>query len=957
VSGRNPLRLVRKSIILKISLIILLIESIFLVIMGVYYYRTFSHEVDARLAEKMSLPATLMSQMALNFESVTDYRSLEEIVDEHVDDAFITREDGTIFYSSIPSRIGTPFSNYLDPRESFLFDRDFEGEQIVRYQSGTGRRYLSILSPLIREGSLLGFLYIRIQADRIEAAKHAIILIFLLGSIVTVALTILVEAFFVHRLFVPRIKKTVAALESVAAGNYSARVLDAGAGDQIGMVAESVNTMIAQIETHMKNLQALTQAGEDIAAARDAGEIYRTVVRAVTGRFPVTAEAVCTLGAEESRERYTCCREFARLDPLKRKIVLNGEILCAPASAGAPTSCREGQPDGREMFIYVPILDHDSVDEVVCMTLEHSGEKFDETNEVFVRTLSRLTATAVRRVEALEEKEEAEQGYRDLFTNAVEGIFRSSIDGRIEEANPSMARMMGYDTPESLMAGITDIGTQGYADVSTRETIISRLREKGRVADVEVQLRRRDGSLFWASITGHGAKGEAGEISSFEGVIIDISERKKREEAERERGRAEAADRAKAELLVLLEKKNSELEETLDKLRQAQRKLLQSEKMAAMGTMAGGVAHDLNNILSGIVSYPDLLLTQLPENSDLRESMKVIRESGLRAAAVVADLLTLSRGAAYNTVIFDLNLLVERSLQSDEISQLKRRHPEVGLDSHLAPDLWHTKCSPGHIEKAILNLASNAFDAVGDGGRVVFSTGNMTVEESGESALSPGKYVFLKVTDTAAAIPAKDLERLFEPFYAKRILGRGGTGLDLAVVWHTAEEHKGTVAAESGDEGTVFSFILPAAAAELSRRKDDRPPAGSEGSGTVLVVDDESQLRTIASRMLTQLGYRVVTASSGEEAVAHIRREEVDLVLLDMVMPSGMGGYETYVAITGIRPRQRVVVCSGYSEHEDLEKMREAGVSLFLGKPYTLDQVGRIVGKALFTSPDETLRA
>ena len=236
---RSPLRLIEKSIILKISLIILLIESTFLVIMGVYYYRTFSAEIDARLAEKMSLPGTLTSQMALNFEAVTDYRALEEIVEEHVDEAFITKKDGTIFYSSTPPKIGENFSLYLDPRESFPAPGTSPVDHMVHFRSDSGRPFISILSPLEKEGSLLGFLYIRIEADRIKAAKDSIILIFFLGSIITLVVTTLAEAFFVHRLFVPRIKKTVAALQSVAEGDYTARVAETGGRDQIGTVVKT----------------------------------------------------------------------------------------------------------------------------------------------------------------------------------------------------------------------------------------------------------------------------------------------------------------------------------------------------------------------------------------------------------------------------------------------------------------------------------------------------------------------------------------------------------------------------------------------------------------------------------------------------------------------------------------------------------------------------------------------
>jgi PAS domain S-box-containing protein len=286
----------------------------------------------------------------------------------------------------------------------------------------------------------------------------------------------------------------VTALRSVAAGDYTARVFDTGAQDQIGLVVKSVNSMIEQIEMHTMNLQALTQAGEDLAAARDAGEIYKTVVSIVTGRFPVKAEAVCPAAAGESPGQEPGCRELVRLDPLNRKIILSGEILCAAGSAYQPAAPRGKRESGRGRFLYIPLISNDSVDEVICLDMKTAGEKFDECNEVFIRTLSRLTATAVKRLEALSEKEAAEKGYRELFTNAVEGIFRSSLAGRIEEANPSMARMMGYDTPAELMAGIRDIATEGYADADARAAIIDRLKEKGRVEDLEVQLRRRDGS-------------------------------------------------------------------------------------------------------------------------------------------------------------------------------------------------------------------------------------------------------------------------------------------------------------------------------------------------------------------------------------------------------------------------------------------------------------------------------
>jgi CheY-like chemotaxis protein len=249
-----------------------------------------------------------------------------------------------------------------------------------------------------------------------------------------------------------------------------------------------------------------------------------------------------------------------------------------------------------------------------------------------------------------------------------------------------------------------------------------------------------------------------------------------------------------------------------------------------------------------------------------------------------------------------------------------------------------------------MNLVTNAVEAIRDEGTVVLSTDNGRIEARDKTtrSVTPGEYVLLKVEDTGPGIPDEDLDRVFEPFYSKKILGRSGTGLGLAVVWNTAREHHGTVLAESGDGGASISLYLPATG-EKPEEIETEPltVASLQGSGTILVVDDEYQQRDIATRMLTTLGYSVSTASAGEEAIARLREKPVDLVFLDMLMPPGLNGYETYREIVKIHPDQRAVICSGYSESDDWKRAGAMGIGGFLRKPFTLETIGSIVKKEM----------
>lgn len=379
-------------------------------------------------------------------------------------------------------------------------------------------------------------------------------------------------------------------------------------------------------------------------------------------------------------------------------------------------------------------------------------------------------------------------------------------------------------------------------------------------------------------------------------------------------------------------------------------KLRRLKKMKAIGLMAGGVAHDLNNILSGIISYPELLLMQLPEKSELRESVIAIQQSGLRAAAVVDDLLTVARGVASTKKIANLNTLIIEYLNSPEYRELSKLHPFISFNKELAPDLLNISCSAVHITKCLMNLVTNAAEAIDRVGRIIVATRNQYIDKpvSSKEFMDKGEYVVLCITDTGSGISNHDLEHIFEPFYSKKVMGRSGTGLGLAVVWNTMQDHNGTITVNSNDSGTTFELYFPATRDNVLGREKNIQIDNMKGNGEqVLIVDDELQQQDIAKKILKSMDYRVYSVSSGEKAVQFLQKESVDLLILDMIMDPGMNGLETYKQIIKIHPGQKAIIASGFSKSKDVQETLQLGAGLFIKKPYTLEQLGRAVQKEL----------
>ncbi len=384
---------------------------------------------------------------------------------------------------------------------------------------------------------------------------------------------------------------------------------------------------------------------------------------------------------------------------------------------------------------------------------------------------------------------------------------------------------------------------------------------------------------------------------------------------------------------------------------QLETRLQRARKMEALGTLAGGVAHDLNNILSGLVSYPELMLIDLPPDSPLQRPIRTMKDSGEKAAAIVQDLLTLARRGVAVTEVVSLNRIVRQYLLSFEFKKLKADYPAVRFETVLAKDLLHITGSPVHLSKTLMNLVSNAAEAITGIGHVTIETESRYVDRpiSGYDDVEEGDYAVLSVTDDGIGISSDDTERIFEPFYTKKVMGRSGSGLGMAVVWGTVKDHQGYIDVQSTQgQGTRFALYFPAVREEVALPKPKSTIADLTGNGErILVVDDIRQQREIASDMLEKLGYKVATAGSGEEALAYLRRRKVDLLVLDMIMEPGMDGLETYRQVLAIHPGQKAVIASGFSETQRVREAQRLGAGMYVKKPYTMEKIGQAVREQL----------
>ncbi len=402
-----------------------------------------------------------------------------------------------------------------------------------------------------------------------------------------------------------------------------------------------------------------------------------------------------------------------------------------------------------------------------------------------------------------------------------------------------------------------------------------------------------------------------------------------------------------AERTAELLETNKCLTQEIEERKSVQEKLVRAKKMEAIGTLAAAVAHDLNNILTGMVGIPDVMLMNLPADSPLAEDISMIRKSGLRAAAVVQDLLNLARKNVVQNSPLDLDAVLKDYLNSPEHNDILNNCPGVTVQTIIPPQKYRIMGSQIHLTKALMNLVSNAAESMRNGGPITISLENLLVEPSkgAHKELHRGNYVRLRIQDSGEGIPAENLHHIFEPFYTTKAMGRSGSGLGLTVVRETVRDHNGHIEVQSAaGKGTVFDLYFPETQADALLKAPEAAPENYRGNGeSILIVDDLESQRILLKRIVEKLGYNAQILPSGEDAVAYLKYNSADLLMLDMMMAPGIDGLETYKEIIKFKPGQKAIVVSGYSDGQKKDELQRLGVIAHVRKPYTAKQIGRAV--------------
>jgi len=397
-----------------------------------------------------------------------------------------------------------------------------------------------------------------------------------------------------------------------------------------------------------------------------------------------------------------------------------------------------------------------------------------------------------------------------------------------------------------------------------------------------------------------------------------------------------------------------------DQKRKLRDQLNRAERMESLGILAGGVAHDLNNILGPLVAYPEVIKMKLPDDSPILNHILKIESSAKRASEVVQDLLTLARRGRYEMVPVDLNQVIETYIQSPDHANIKAKYPAVTIITNLDQSIPGVLGSTSHLSKAIMNLVINAYEAMTAGGELLIRTECKNIKRlsAGFDNIEMGRYVIATISDTGHGISEKDLKHLFEPFYTKKEMGKSGSGLGLAIVYGVIKDHNGYIDVSSRvNRGTSFAFYLPAVKIRVAGTANGGDLVDIRGVEKILVVDDLEEQRELAATVLSSLGYDVRVAAGGRQAVEYLKSNQVDVVILDMIMEEGFDGLDTYREIIKSRPGQKAIICSGYSQTDRVKEAEKLGVGRYIRKPYTMQILGKAIREVLAKAPQASPKA
>jgi PAS domain S-box-containing protein len=527
--------------------------------------------------------------------------------------------------------------------------------------------------------------------------------------------------------------------------------------------------------------------------------------------------------------------------------------------------------------------------------LEDKLSELEETNKALQRDIDERESIE----KALRLSQER---YRDLYDNAPDGYCVVDTEGRIREMNATQLGWLGYTRAEVVdRLQLTDIIKPDNGQQILRS--LARCEGKGRLSGMEQTLVGKDARCLPVRLNLRAMHGAEGQCRGFYVTARDISREKILED-----------------------------------------RLLQAQKLESLGRLTGGIAHDFNNILTGILGLTQLLLLNVSHDEKMHKDLRDIESLANRAAEMVSQLMTFSRGGPNPKSCLSLHRYLK-----EIIGLLKRIIPEnITIELRLQADDLTVESEPAQLQQVIMNLAVNARDAMPQGGRLVIEAEGVELDEDfcqDRPNLRPGRHALLRVADTGMGIPDDILPFIFDPFFTTKPIGKG-TGLGLPVVYGIIKDHRGAIEAESRKGvGTTMSIYLPVS--DRPVEKTPRVPAGIQrGTETVLLAEDQAELLALGRNVLTELGYRVLTAQDGAEALKVFadHGEEIALAILDVVMPR-IGGIEAARELKRMKPSLAILLTSGYNGPEKYgEEMKAYG---FLQKPYQIQTLAQAVRAAL----------
>jgi PAS domain S-box-containing protein len=555
-----------------------------------------------------------------------------------------------------------------------------------------------------------------------------------------------------------------------------------------------------------------------------------------------------------------------------------------------------------------PLRDEGAVIGVLTV-VDRAGRVFTEDEVRLFQTFSGYAAIAIRNARsyaaeqvARNEVAASEERYRGLFDGVPLGLFRTTPEGRIVDANLAMARILGYPDRERLVAMEA---TELYLNLEDRQRFQRLLLEQEVLFDFETQFRRSDGTIRWVRLSARSIRDEQSRVRYYEGALEDITERKDLEE----------------------------------QLRQAQ-------KLEAIGSLAGGIAHDFNNLLTVIMGRSQIATSHLEPDSPVRRNVDLIARTAERAAGLTRQLLAFSRKQVLEPRVLDLGQAVSgvRAILQRLIAE------NIAIVTESDPELWRVKVDPSQIEQVILNLAVNARDAMPDGGRITIETRNVALDAHATAAqpgVEPGAFVRLAVTDTGHGMDAKTRAQIFEPFFTTKPAGEG-TGLGLSTVYGIVKQSGGHIRVQSEvRRGASFEIYLPRVEEALEPAAE-APSRARHGTETLLLVEDDHQVRAVARETLQIGGYTVLEAMDSEEAlgIAQEHTGMIHLLVTDVVLPGGSGRVLADCLLP-LRPSLKVLFMSGYPAHAiGHHGILDPG-TWFLQKPFTPGVLARRVREVL----------